>query len=302
MPKSRMRPMWLLHNIPIVTNTVCATFGAGETTLVLGAGPTAWGTCLPQEHSPPRGIDDHVHQAPKFTKPIEGVQSNSSQLLQQATSLLLTARRRLPLFFHRGGTPSSLLLRSSGFNHAALPVARGGGVAAALFLPAGAIVDRDATRHAGRTGETLDLDTTLLVLCDVWAMCLIRGSLNLSYDCMTSFETNERLIHLCTENPGLWNDLQTKSTRDYRPGDHDEVVEDLELYDDEEMGEDDSEIPAREVVHHIATKKTAINPVEIVGEPKMEGSGKRTCRANAKYADFWRHANNKDEDLEVPGL
>jgi hypothetical protein len=35
---------------------------------------------------------------------------------------------------------------------------------------------------------------------------------------------------------------------------------------------------------------------------ETEGSGKRTRCANAKYADFWRHANNKDEDLEVPGL
>jgi hypothetical protein len=144
---------------------------------------------------------------------------------------------------------------------------------------------------------------------------------------MTLFETNERLIRLRTENPGLWNDLQTKSTCDYCPGDHDEVAEDLEPHDNEEMGEDDSEIPTREVVHHIVTKKTATNrkmkgkgmvglvssgeaedtdaevaAVKIVGEPKTEGSGKCTHRTNAKYTDFWRHANDKDEDLEVPGL
>jgi hypothetical protein len=93
------------------------------------------------------------------------------------------------------------------------------------------------------------------------------------------------------------------------------------------MGEDDSEIPTREVVHHVVTKKTAKNrkikgkgvvglvssgeaedadaevaAVEIIGEPEKEGPGKRTRRANAKYTDFWRHANDKDEDLEVPGL
>jgi hypothetical protein len=39
-----------------------------------------------------------------------------------------------------------------------------------------------------------------------------------------------------------------------------------------------------------------------VAAVKTEGSGKHTCCANTKYADFWRHANDKDEDLEVPGL
>jgi hypothetical protein len=76
---------------------------------------------------------------------------------------------------------------------------------------------------------------------------------------MTSFDTNERLINLRNDNPKLWNDLQTKSTRDYCPGDDEEVAEDLEPYEDEEMGADDSEIPTREVVQHVVTKKTGKN-------------------------------------------
>jgi hypothetical protein len=42
----------------------------------------------------------------------------------------------------------------------------------------------------------------------------------------------------------------------------------------------------------------------IVGdrETEHEQSGKRTCHANVRYANFWRHANDKGEDLEVPGL
>jgi hypothetical protein len=50
-----------------------------------------------------------------------------------------------------------------------------------------------------------------------------------------------------TENPKLWNDLQTKSTRDYCPGEDDEVPEDQEVDEDEEMGGDDSDIPTRDV-------------------------------------------------------
>ncbi|KAJ7938110.1 hypothetical protein B0H13DRAFT_1852042 [Mycena leptocephala] len=92
-----------------------------------------------------------------------------------------------------------------------------------------------------------------------WVMCPIRGDLNLSYECMTLFDTNERLIRLCTENPDLWNDFQTKSSRHYCPGDDEEVAEDLEAHEDEEMGVDDSEIPAREVVQHFITKKTGKN-------------------------------------------
>jgi hypothetical protein len=92
-----------------------------------------------------------------------------------------------------------------------------------------------------------------------WEMCLIRGGLNLSYACMTSFDTNERLVGLRTENPRLWNDFQTKSTRDYCPGDDEEVAEDQELQEDEEMGHDDSVIPTREVVEHVVTKKTRRN-------------------------------------------
>jgi hypothetical protein len=154
-----------------------------------------------------------------------------------------------------------------------------------------------------------------------WAMCLIRGGLNLSYECLTSFDTNERLVNLRHDNPKLWNDLQTKSTRDYCPGDDDEVIEDLEAHKDEDMGGDDSEIPTHEVVQHVVTKKTAKNrkvkaakgnsavslgssgeaedadadiseaEENVVDEP----TGKRKRRANALYADFWRHANDKDE-------
>lgn len=143
-------------------------------------------------------------------------------------------------------------------------------------------------------------------------MCLIRGGLNLSYECMTSFDTNERLINLRNENPKLWNDIHTKSTRDYCPGDEEEVIEDLQAHEDEEMGGDDSEIPTHEVVQHVVTKKTAKNrevktakgnstvglgssgeaedadadipdaKENVVDEP----TGKRKRRANAQYAEF----------------
>ncbi|KAJ7744394.1 hypothetical protein B0H16DRAFT_1463270 [Mycena metata] len=197
-----------------------------------------------------------------------------------------------------------------------------------------------------RNGEKLDLATGLPELRDAsvgwiwegykaiqnkelilkaWAMCLVRGGLNLSFDCMTSFETNQRLVNLRNDNPKLWNDLQTKSSRDYCPGDDEEVAEDLEAHEDEEMGGDDSEIPTHEVVQHVVTKKTAKNrrvkavkgdsaqglsssgeaedaDAEIAEEAMDEPMGKRKRRANPRYADFWRHANDKDEDLDVPGL
>ncbi|KAF8192292.1 hypothetical protein K438DRAFT_1970101 [Mycena galopus ATCC 62051] len=129
-------------------------------------------------------------------------------------------------------------------------------------------------------GEKLDLDTGLGVLRNAsvgwiwegykatqtkelvkkaWKMCLIRGGRNLSYECMTSFDTNECLISLSTENPQFWNDLQTKSTRHYCPGDDKEVAEDPEMQDDEEMGDDDSEIPTHEVAQHVVTKQTGKN-------------------------------------------
>jgi hypothetical protein len=141
---------------------------------------------------------------------------------------------------------------------------------------------------------------------------------------MTSFETNEHLIRLRTENPQLWNDLLTKSTHDYNPGDNKEVAEDMEPYEDEEMGGDDSAIPTREVVQHVVTKKTAKNrkvttaglvssgmaedadaeiaaPDDTPGDV-AEGSGKHKHRPTTRYGEFWRHANDKDEDLDVPGL
>lgn len=173
----------------------------------------------------------------------------------------------------------------------------------------------------------------LIKILKSWEMCEIRGGLNLSYKCMTSFETNERLINLRTENPKLWEDLNTKSTRTYCPGEDEEVQEDLEVHDDEEMGADGAEIPTQEVIRHIVAKKTGKNrkvksakdsgrvglvssaqaediDVEVAavegtagdGEIELEQSGKRMRRANVRYADFWRHANDKGEDLELPGL
>jgi hypothetical protein len=142
---------------------------------------------------------------------------------------------------------------------------------------------------------------------------------------MTSFKANQCLINLRNNNPKLWNDLQTKSTRDYAPGDDEEIPEDLEPHEDEELGGDDSVIATHEVVEHIVTKKTRKNrkvkvatddatvglgssgeaediEAEIAVADEDEQMGKRKRRANPWYADFWRHANDKDEDLDVPGL
>ncbi|KAJ7358293.1 hypothetical protein DFH08DRAFT_802127 [Mycena albidolilacea] len=107
---------------------------------------------------------------------------------------------------------------------------------------------------------------------------------------------------------------------------NDEVVaEDLEQHEDEEMGDDDSEIPTREVVEHVVTKKTRKNRVVmgakggatvglgsagdaedaeaeiVVAEDGVE-TGKRKRRANPKYADFWRHTNDSGNDVAVPGM
>ncbi|KAJ7936523.1 hypothetical protein B0H13DRAFT_2303561 [Mycena leptocephala] len=100
-----------------------------------------------------------------------------------------------------------------------------------------------------------------------------------------------------------------------------------------DMGPDDSEIPTCEVVQHVATKKTTKNRKikEIEGDAAVglgssgvaedadaeldaeipapendvgtaEPTGKRKRRPNARYANLWRHANCKGEDLVVPGL
>ncbi|KAJ7700515.1 hypothetical protein B0H16DRAFT_1749045 [Mycena metata] len=142
---------------------------------------------------------------------------------------------------------------------------------------------------------------------------------------MTSFETNQCLLNLEDEKPKLWKDLRTKSTHGQCPGDDEVVAEDLEQHEDEEMGDDDSEIPTREVVEHVVTKKTRKNRVVkgakggatvglgsagdaedaeaeiVVAEDGVE-TGKRKRRANPKYADFWRHTNDSGNDLAVPGM
>ncbi|KAJ7062656.1 hypothetical protein C8F01DRAFT_964446, partial [Mycena amicta] len=76
-------------------------------------------------------------------------------------------------------------------------------------------------------GKSMDLDTTIGTLRDAsvgwiwkgyqaiqrkemikqaWALCIVRGT-NLSYECLTSYETNELLVNLKKTNPQLWNDL-----------------------------------------------------------------------------------------------
>ncbi|KAJ7312709.1 hypothetical protein DFH08DRAFT_821873 [Mycena albidolilacea] len=202
-----------------------------------------------------------------------------------------------------------------------------------------------------RNGEQLDPDTGLPVLRDAsvgwiwqgskviqnkelllkaWAMCLIRSGLNLSYDCMTSFETKKRLVNLRNDNPELWDDLHKKSTRNYCPGDDEEVAEDVEAYEDEDMGGDDSEIPTQEVDQHVVTKKTAknrkIKAAEgnfIVGlgssgeaedadadiseaeeEVVDEREGKRKRRATARYLSYATRKPGYGYDglhVEIPG-
>lgn len=102
------------------------------------------------------------------------------------------------------------------------------------------------------------------------------------------------------------------------------MAEDLAPYEDDEMGEDDSEIPTREVVQHVVAKKTRKNrkakaaignaagaltstgeaegadaevpeteveaPEAVVDE--VEPNGKRKRTATKKYNDFWRHVVN----------
>jgi hypothetical protein len=96
------------------------------------------------------------------------------------------------------------------------------------------------------------------------------------------------------------------------------MVEDTEQRDDdEEMGVDDSEIPTREVVEHVVAKKTRKNrkvvDVGLVSSGTAEdvdadmtvgaeASGKRVRVPNTRYSEFWRHANDKDEDVDVPGV
>jgi hypothetical protein len=112
----------------------------------------------------------------------------------------------------------------------------------------------------------------------------------------------------------------TKSTRDYSPGDDEEVQEDLEPHEDEDMGADDSMIPTREVVEHVVANKTAKHrkiaaaglvavgeaenddAIEEQTEEDTEGLGKRKRRTNTRYAGFWRHANDKGDDIGVPGI
>jgi hypothetical protein len=118
---------------------------------------------------------------------------------------------------------------------------------------------------------------------------------------MTSFTTNEHLTGLRNKNPTLWNDLLTKSTRDYCPGDEDKVVEDTEQRDNKkEIGVDDSEILTHEVVEHVVTKKTRKNrkvvnaglvwsgtaeDVDTDMTVGAEASGKCVCVPNTRYSE-----------------
>ncbi|KAJ7648154.1 hypothetical protein B0H17DRAFT_1103343 [Mycena rosella] len=132
---------------------------------------------------------------------------------------------------------------------------------------------------------------------------------------MTLFDTNEHLISLRTDDPKCWSDFQTKSSHHYLPGNEEEVSEDQELHEDEEMGFDDSEIPTREVIQHVVTKKAAKNrkvksdgtvglvssgvaedvDAEVAGTDDVpananvsaEGSSKRVRCPNMRYTEFF---------------
>ncbi|KAK6987986.1 hypothetical protein R3P38DRAFT_2573190 [Favolaschia claudopus] len=171
----------------------------------------------------------------------------------------------------------------------------------------------------GTDSEGRDIPRTIALLIQIsqaWAMCPIRGGLNLSYECMTSLDTNDRLVNLRHDNPKLWDDLLNKSTRNYCPGDDEEVAEDIEPHEDEELGDDDSEIPTGEVVEHLVSKKTKPNRqvkgqdanagLRSSGEAKdadvevEEVPGKRKRRANTLYKGFWRHVDAKGKDTTEP--
>ncbi|KAF8144267.1 hypothetical protein K438DRAFT_1782998 [Mycena galopus ATCC 62051] len=44
------------------------------------------------------------------------------------------------------------------------------------------------------------------------------------------------------------------------------------------------------------------NEGELATGDDDEAAGKRKHRPNQQYAAFWRHANDRDDDLDVPGL
>ncbi|KAJ6533335.1 hypothetical protein DFH09DRAFT_1092565 [Mycena vulgaris] len=197
-----------------------------------------------------------------------------------------------------------------------------------MDLDTGLPVLRDAS--AGWIWEGYKAVQVKELILKSWSMCVIRGGRNISYACMTSFETNQTLVNLKHDKPELWNDLQTKSTHDYCPGDDEAVLEDLERHEDEEMGNDNSKIPTREVFEYVITKrvhkghqqKQAGGSVGLVSsgdtedvdtelpaedtsdeEAAPKGRGMRTRRPNTKYAgEFGRHNNSKDQNIPVPGI
>jgi hypothetical protein len=154
-------------------------------------------------------------------------------------------------------------------------------------------------------------------------LCCVKG-LNLSYQCLTSFEAREKLRNLKTTDPEFHSELVKGKAK---AG----VAEDEKAPEDEEEdveNEDDSGLPCEVVIRQTLNKKL---PSKVVhgadgqlmssavaesldaadeddsrtralaqaNEEEDLGVGKRKRRPNKLYyTNFWRHCDNDDSEDE----
>ena len=158
--------------------------------------------------------------------------------------------------------------------------------------------------------------------CEVWGW-------NLSFEFLTCFEAREKLRKLRLEDPEFWKELTEERTPEL-PAIDIKIPEDVESFDDKELGPDDSDLPVQTIIKSMLKgslpvgtavqpdgglmsiadaedldsdlKDTsgghAVNPECEREDGNIQSRPKRTQKLNKLYnsVDFWRH------DLEESNL
>ena len=164
--------------------------------------------------------------------------------------------------------------------------------------------------------------SNLSCFCQAFKLCVVR-KWDLSYATLRSFDMQESLRMLREQDAPFWNELTTVNPRNAhaKPKTDEVVAEDVmpEPEDDEEHL-DDTDISLQDVVtathqddrpkKHVAihpkggltriadAEKLDELPMIDEGVKAVEGRGKRQRTANRQYADFSRHWDNEESDVD----